>query len=31
MKEIMISLLEKLECIDKFCYLINLIGAGGRA
>jgi len=29
MKEIMISLLDKLEYVDKFCYLGDLIGAGG--
>jgi len=28
MKEIIISYLDKLECIDKFCYLLDLIGAG---
>jgi len=31
MKEIMISLLDKLECIVKFCYLADLIGASGGA
>jgi len=31
MKEIMISLLDKLECVDKFCYLGDLIDAGGGA
>jgi len=31
MKEIKISSLDKLECIDKFCYLRDLIGAGGGA
>jgi len=31
MKEIMISLFHKLECVDKFCYLGDLIGAGGGA
>jgi len=30
-KEIMISLLNKLRCIDQFCYLGDLIGAGGGA
>jgi len=28
MKEIMISSLDKLECVDKFCYMGDLIGAG---
>jgi len=27
-KEIMMSSFDKLECVDKFCYLENLIGAG---
>jgi len=31
MKEIMISSPYKLECVDKFCYLGDLIGAGGGA
>jgi len=29
MKEIMTTSLDKLECVDKFCYLGDLIGAGG--
>jgi len=31
MKNIMISLLDKLEGVDKYCYLRDLIGAGGGA
>jgi len=31
MNEIMISSLDKLECVKKFCYLGDLIGAGGGA
>jgi len=27
-KEIMVSLLGKLECVDLFCYLVDLIGVG---
>jgi len=27
--KIMITSLDTLECVDKFCYLGNLIGAGG--
>jgi len=27
----MISLLDNLKCVDKFCYLGDLIGAGGGA
>jgi len=30
-KEIMISSHDKLECVDKFCYLGDLIGTGGGA
>jgi len=29
MKKIMTSSLDKMECVDKFCYLGDLIGAGG--
>jgi len=29
MKKIMISSLDRLECVDKFCYLEDLIGASG--
>jgi len=29
MKEIMISSLDKLECVDNSCYLGDLFGAGG--
>jgi len=31
MKEIMVSSLDKLECVDKVCYLGDVIGAGGGA
>jgi len=31
MKEMMICSLDKLECIDKFCYLGDLIIARGEA
>jgi len=31
MKEIIVILLDKLECVEKFCYLGYLIGAGGGA
>jgi len=31
MKDIMINSLDKLECDDNFCYLGDLIGAGGGA
>ena len=30
-KEISLGLDMKLECVEKFCYLGELIGAGGRA
>jgi len=29
MKEIMMCSLDKLGCVDKFCYLEDLIGADG--
>jgi len=31
MKEIIISSLDKLKCVDKLCYLEDLIGAGEGA
>jgi len=30
MKEIMLSRLDKFECVDKLCYLRDLIGACGE-
>jgi len=30
-KEIEIGVIEKLECVEQFCYLGNMIGAGGGA
>jgi len=31
MKEILIGSLDKLECVEKFCYLGEMIGKGGGA